>query len=277
MVGYLAALPIIYIFIYWPLQQTLYGTAPPTHDSWARFLNSTLITTDEPLSCPTVQYTTHILSHEPLVIYIEKFLAPPETAHLLEVRLVTKVSLAKANYEPATVANGPEISVQTQIRASEVALLDRDETVRCLEHRARAFQGWRSDVFIERLRTQRYGHGGHYVHHYDWSGTYHEADRLSTFMVYVDAQCEGGGTEFPRLLMPAEKGRWCEFIECHGGERGVTFKPIRGNAIFWVNLRSDGSGYEETWHSGLPVTSGSKVGLNIWSWALPRDSNYGRM
>lgn len=92
-------------------------------------------------------------------------------------------------------------------------------------------------------------------------------------MVYVDAQCEGGGTEFPRIEMPqGETGRWCEFLECGEdvGGTGVTFKPITGNAVFWVNLRPDGRGYEETWHAGSPVTRGSKVGLNIWSWGSAR-------
>ena len=149
--------------------------------------------------------------------------------------------------------------------------MDRDDTVRCIEHRARAFQGWRQDIQIELLRTQRYLAGGHYTHHYDWSGANRAADRVSTFNVYVDAECEGGGTDFPRIRMPETRGgRWCEFLECaedrNEKHMGVTFKPVKGNAIFWVNIRPDGRGFEETWHAGLPVTSGWKVGLNIWSW-----------
>lgn len=93
-------------------------------------------------------------------------------------------------------------------------------------------------------------------------------------MVYVDAQCEGGGTEFPRLKMPdLTTGRWCEFLECGEDDKsklGITFKPIKGNAVFWENLRADGRGYEETYHAGLPVKSGTKVGLNIWSWGSAR-------
>ena len=50
---------------------------------------------------------------------------------------------------------------------------------------------------------------------------------------------------------------------------GITFKPIKGNAVFWENLRADGTGYTETWHAAYPVTSGTKVGLNIWSWYQP--------
>lgn len=117
------------------------------------------------------------------------------------------------------------------------------------------------------------------MHHYDWKGG-RGPDRVSSFMVYVDADCAGGGTNFPRLDMASEK--WCTsgFVDCDGsGENegldeskrgretteGVTFKPVKGNAVFWGNLSPDGSGYDQTWHAGLPVLTGSKIGLNIWT------------
>ena len=105
-------------------------------------------------------------------------------------------------------------------------------------------------------------------------------------MVYLEGDCVGGGTHFPQLRMPrANVDKWCRFVECGdeqgakgGGDNsnassphpeGMTFKPIKGNAIYWENLRPDGSGYPETWHAAFPVTSGTKVGLNIWSWYQP--------
>jgi prolyl 4-hydroxylase len=150
--------------------------------------------------------------------------------------------------------------------------------------------GQQEGLMLERLKIQRYGPGGRYTYHYDWQGA-GQVDRVSSFMVYVDANCTGGGTAFPRLPAP-ENRRWCRFIECdevadqsiegrearegegaggkgaEGGveKGGVIFKPIRGNAVYWENLRSDGTGYTETWHAGLPVLTGTKVGLNIWSW-----------
>lgn len=155
--------------------------------------------------------------------------------------------------------------------------------VQCIEQRVLAIQGWRDGLHLERLRTQRYGVGGFYKNHFDWKGG-RGADRVSSFMVYVDANCDGGGTNFPRIKKASPK--WCSngFVECendqtetaggeYAGEKrsvgGVTFKPVKGNAVFWENLRSDGSGYDETWHSGMPVTKGHKIGLNIWTWALP--------
>lgn len=192
------------------------------------------------------------------------------------------------------------------MRDSEVALIPRTEMVRCIEARARAFQGWRDEQWIERLRTQRYGPGGHYNHHFDWSSSYGGWGRVSTFMVWADGSAEdevnpliGGGTEFPLLKRGSLDERWCRFVECgtigeneegdrHTGEpaaatesgagaqaqggfspgTGLVFKPLAGNAVYWENFRPDGTGrgWDETWHAGLPVVRGTKVGLNIWTW-----------
>jgi prolyl 4-hydroxylase len=99
-------------------------------------------------------------------------------------------------------------------------------------------------------------------------------------MAWVAAEggLEGGGTAFPELPTMSDDRRWCQFIECgeegdgggkeEGETRGVIFKAVPGNAVFWENFMADGSGvgYGETVHAGLPVKKGVKVGLNIWSW-----------
>lgn len=160
------------------------------------------------------------------------------------------------------------------VRDSEVALVPRTAPVKCVEMRARSLQGWREEVWIERLRVQRYHPGGHYSHHFDWNPARGGWGRVSSFMAWVDdddASVVGGGTEFPLLRRRADS-RWCQFVECPSADdaetTGTIFKPIAGNAVYWENFRSDGSGrgYEETWHAGLPVLEGVKVGLNIWSW-----------
>ena len=35
--------------------------------------------------------------------------------------------------------------------------------------------------------------------------------------------------------------------------------------MFWSNVYPNGSFHEDTWHMGLPVEEGVKVGLNIWT------------
>lgn len=93
-------------------------------------------------------------------------------------------------------------------------------------------------------------------------------------MVYLSADCEGGGTHFPLLTRPSDE-RWCEFVDCgksdaggdgEEGVGGVTFLPRAGAAVFWENFDSEGRGWKEGLHAGMPVLSGTKIGLNIWSW-----------
>jgi prolyl 4-hydroxylase len=70
--------------------------------------------------------------------------------------------------------------------------------------------------------------------------------------------------------MPEDKA-WCAFIDCDSADGGVTFKPIAGNAVFWENLQQHGGIHPDTLHAGLPVLSGQKIGMNIWTWILPPD------
>lgn len=86
-------------------------------------------------------------------------------------------------------------------------------------------------------------------------------------MVYLAANCTGGGTRFPLLQMPGDE-RWCDVLDCGDGAReagGVTFLPRAGAAVFWENFDAEGRGWKEGLHAALPVVDGYKVGLNIWS------------
>ncbi|KAF9889104.1 hypothetical protein FE257_008081 [Aspergillus nanangensis] len=282
----------LYIFVLAPILRQLYpdpNAASSTSGPSSFFqddanavdvneLDPNILSLDDGVSvaCPPDTYRVHLLSRDPLIIYIEDFLSEEEADHLVEI--------STPNYTPSIIYDGTTQKIDPTRRLSDRALLPRtDTTVRCLERRARSFQGWRPHLYIERMWAQRYNASGHYRHHYDWAGSAARGgDRASTFMVYLGDECEGGGTNFPRLRRPRDSA-WCRFLECGSphsldgdedkGERegeeqdpGITFKPIKGNAIFWENLRPDGSGYWETWHAAFPVTSGTKVGLNIWSW-----------
>jgi prolyl 4-hydroxylase len=86
MIGYIFALLPIYVFLYLPVQHMLSGS----HDDIAKFrgtaYNASLIASDEPLDCPAHSYNTFIVSRQPLIIYIENFLSPEESKHLLDIR-----------------------------------------------------------------------------------------------------------------------------------------------------------------------------------------------
>ncbi|KAI2642902.1 hypothetical protein GGS21DRAFT_500137 [Xylaria nigripes] len=230
------------------------------------------------LNCAPDAYSVHIVSKAPLVVYIENFLSLSERTHLLDI--------SEPLFEASTITNdGDKTHRNVTVRDSEVALIPRTDAVRCIEARARSLQGWRDELWIERLRTQRYGPNQHYAHHFDWGSGARGWGRVSSFMVWVQTNdIEGGGTEFPRLQRNGPDEPWCHWVECHdlqsanagqksmkkegGLSTGVTFRPIPGNAVFWENFRPDGTGrgWQETWHAGLPVKRGTKIGLNIWSW-----------
>lgn len=95
-------------------------------------------------------------------------------------------------------------------------------------------------------------------------------NRLASFFVFLRDNCTEGYTYFP-LVEPigaidverlyngkVERG------SLDGTEQGVKFKPIKGNAVFWVNLDAQGNGDRRLVHAGLPVGEGEKIGLNIW-------------
>ncbi|OTB06857.1 hypothetical protein M426DRAFT_318569 [Hypoxylon sp. CI-4A] len=268
MFSYVVAGIAIFLFAYNPIIQSI--SPQPSHlpRTPRPRINESLLAIDatnqSAPECPPDSYSVHILSKAPIVIYIENFISKEERSHLLEI--------SEPLFEPSTITNdGNSTHRDATIRDSEVALIPRTETVRCIEARARAVQGWREDLWIERLRTQRYGTNQHYSHHFDWGSGARGWGRVSSFMAWVQAEdVEGGGTEFPLLRREVPDEPWCRWVECAEpaeptGEEGikdgelavgVTFKPVSGNAVYWENFRPDGTGrgWDETWHAGAPGT-----------------------
>ncbi|PMD50079.1 uncharacterized protein K444DRAFT_638283 [Hyaloscypha bicolor E] len=91
-------------------------------------------------------------------------------------------------------------------RSSRTASLERQELVRCIEERARSFPAYDSPGLIKPL-VQRYGVSNQYRDHYCWfsDGPYPDGNIESTFFVYIQTNCTGGGTNFPRLKAPEEE------------------------------------------------------------------------
>lgn len=285
MLSYIVGLIAAFVFLVNPISQLLFGSQHATGPSPRPHLNESMLAIDHPNDpipqCPPDTYRAQILRVSPLVVYLENFLNEDERKHLLDI--------SEPLFAPSTITHDSQTTQRDlALRDSEVALLPRDDAVRCIERRARAFQGWRRDVWIERVRTQRYhAPHGHYSHHFDFSRNQDGWGRVSTFMAWVDGSqdIEGGGTEFPYLAgrinttSPEDGARWCKFIECddesaeeksseEGGPdepKGTVFKVAPGNAVYWENFSPEGLGYDTTWHAGLPVKKGVKVGLNIWS------------
>jgi len=119
-------------------------------------------------------------------------------------------------------------------------------------------------------------------------------NRVATFFAVFQVEGieeDSGETWFPKVRPVAQQGAWGTEGErgaAQGGggadgdgkgggagrggqewreheDGGLAFKPVPGNAVFWVNLLPNGTGDGRTVHAGLPVKgSGVKTAMNIW-------------
>ncbi|CAK7211564.1 hypothetical protein SBRCBS47491_001167 [Sporothrix bragantina] len=234
--------------------------------------------------CQHPPYEVRVVSSSPLVVYLEGFITPEECAHL---KTVTEDTFAHSAVAERGTADGRAIH---SVRTSQSTNVPRDSVVRCIEDRALAFQGLldgqKDRQRLEPLQLVKYGTGQQYHYHTDWfTDPVHATaalggNRASSFFAYVHVsqanttqktqKLRGGGTNFPQLDSPLAPA-WCEFLDCdEPWERGVTFRPLQGNAVYWENLLPAGpSQYREgdhrTLHAGLPVVGGEKIGMNIWT------------
>ena len=149
--------------------------------------------------------------------------------------------------------------------------------------KARQFLGFYDFDDIEAPQLTRYFIDQRYDAHYDWPPSpWREPengnlrfDRFATFFVYLTANCTGGSTHFPRVsadelphpeavnttkyeVMPQED-------RAFDHKTSLAVKPIAGNAVFWVNMKGKAQGHPKTFHAGMPVVEGTKIGLNIWT------------
>lgn len=162
-------------------------------------------------------------------------------------------------------------------------MVGSDEVTNCIHKRAARFQGLDKPMsHLEPIQLVSYAVGEQYHFHHDWfpaessgenqhAGVNRGGNRVSSFFTYVDVSDDivGGGTHFPKIPATGGEG-WCKYIECDDEwDKGVTFRAVPGNAVYWTNLvdTPDGGrkGDDRVLHAGLPVIKGSKLGMNIWT------------
>ena len=126
----------------------------------------------------------------------------------------------------------------------------------------------------EPLQLVRYYPSQAYNYHTDWlhkpKTSNHAFDagrdfnRLASFFTYMGGNSTGGETYFPHVKGVAAGGDGRKFSRTSNG--GLVVKPIKGSALFWMNLHpGNGSGDERVIHAGLSPTSGVKYGMNVWT------------
>lgn len=240
-------------------------------------------------------YKTELVSLDPLIIYIHSLLTPPEISSIL--------ATAEPLFAPSNVVKHGR-QQRTQDRTSSSAGLPRDDAaVECVLARARRFMGtmmrdgWDS---MGPPQLVRYSAGQRFNVHHDWYDVPRRAadgdndargqprrwNRVASFFATLQDNCTGGETHFPFVSGIAPPSPWGQQMwvgdlgegpRGEGGaevearplwreheDGGLAFRPVAGNAIFWVNLHANGTGDMRTRHAGLPLGEGLKTAMNIW-------------
>lgn len=229
-------------------------------------------TTDK--TCPKHTYTTHLISLDPLLIYIPNFVSQSESQSLID--------LSTPLLEPSPIVSRGADSAGSQARTSWSAPLPSEShLVNCILSRSSSFLG----TLLSRGRDEmgpaqvvRYTDSQKFDLHTDWfsrpritdedreTGRRRLYNRVATFFVVLQSNVtEGSGeTWFPKVRpITPQAGEGDEVWREHE-DGGLAFRPVPGNAIFWVNLLANGTGDARTAHAGLPVKGGVKTGMNIW-------------
>ncbi|CAF1064300.1 unnamed protein product, partial [Adineta ricciae] len=218
--------------------------------------------------CLDHRYKIRMISREPLIIYIEKFLVPYEIRHLIE--------LAAPHFAPSLTHDDDMAKlVRSDYRTSWTAYIDRQETpvVKCIEDRFARFQGNVDSGYLETLQVVRYTADQEYKPHFDWFPeeeiVKHGSQRITTFFTYLYSNCSEGETEFVNIIFNRSiHGKFCDILVCDetSNETGIRFRPISGNSVFWYNIDKQGQVDYYTHHAGRPPKAdGLKIGLNTWT------------
>ncbi|KAI1344457.1 hypothetical protein F5Y15DRAFT_424601 [Xylariaceae sp. FL0016] len=237
---------------------------------WSGFTNSLI--SPAAFTCDPHTYTIELISIDPLIIYIHDFVTDSEISHLL--------SLGASSFAPSLLTSNTGAKRQSQYRTSHSARLPADApVVQCVLDRARGFMGSLLDVPLDDFQPPqlvRYAEGQQFKVHADWfdvpqarqpdaaAGTGGAAwNRPASFLAVLEDDCTAGETWFPSLPVPEGSRDKRRVWRAHE-DGGLAFPPVKGNALFWVNLFANGTGDDRTRHAGLPPTSGMKTAMNIW-------------
>lgn len=248
--------------------------------------NNTKLETDVAFTCDVLHtYRTELVSLEPLIIYIHNLITPTEITSLLET--------AEPRFAPSQVTKYGRQQKTTDRTSSSAGLPRDDPTVQCVLNRARTFMGTMlRDGWDEMGPPQlvRYSAGQRFNVHHDWfevpqwapDSSNRKWNRVASFFAILQDNCTDGETHFPYAKPIAPQSPKGEFLwqgsiddQVLKGQQvkplwrehedgGLAFRPVAGNAIFWVNLHPNGTGDTRTNHAGLPLRSGQKTAMNIW-------------
>lgn len=161
------------------------------------------------------------------------------------------IKMIDDNHHPSSVVEGGNnVSSYSSNRTSSTCNLNHNHPqVQAIHQKIANYLGL--DILKgEHLQGQLYEVGQYFKPHQDFfSGPAYDkhclasGNRTHTFMIYLNSEFEGGGTNFTNLnkVVSAETGK----------------------ALTWENMK-DGVCLDEAMHEGMPVTKGKKYIITSW-------------
>ncbi|KAJ9178438.1 hypothetical protein P3X46_010319 [Hevea brasiliensis] len=198
-----------------------------------------------------------IISWSPRIIVLHNFLSMEECDYLRAIAL--------PRLEISTVVDTKTgKGIKSNVRTSSGMFLSSEERkypmVQAIEKRISVY----SQVPVENgelLQVLRYEKNQFYKPHHDYfSDTFNlkrGGQRVATMLMYLSDNVEGGETYFPM----AGSG------ECNcGGKvaKGLSVKPIKGDAVLFWSMGLDGQSDPNSLHGGCEVLSGEKWSATKW-------------
>ncbi|KAK7390701.1 hypothetical protein VNO78_18715 [Psophocarpus tetragonolobus] len=198
-----------------------------------------------------------VLSWSPRIILLHNFLSVEECDYL---RAVALPHLRISTVVDTKTGKG----IKSDVRTSSGMFLSPQERkypmVQAIEKRISVY----SQIPIENgelMQVLRYEKNQYYKPHHDYfSDTFNlkrGGQRIATVLMYLSDNIEGGETYFPL----AGSG------ECScGGKvvKGLSVKPIKGNAVLFWSMGLDGQSDPNSVHGGCEVISGEKWSATKW-------------
>ncbi|KAJ9189070.1 hypothetical protein P3X46_000403 [Hevea brasiliensis] len=198
-----------------------------------------------------------IISWSPRIILLHNFLSMEECDYL---RATALPRLQISTVVDTKTGKG----IKSSVRTSSGMFLSSEEKkrpmIQAIEKRISVY----SQVPIENgelIQVLRYEKSQFYKPHHDYfSDTFNlkrGGQRVATMLMYLSDNVEGGETYFPM----AGSG------ECNcGGKvvKGLSVKPIKGDAVLFWSMGLDGQSDPNSLHGGCEVLSGEKWSATKW-------------
>lgn len=190
---------------------------------------------------------------------LKGFLSEDECDHLIK--------LAKPSMSKSSVAdNKTGKSFASEIRTSTGTFLTRrgDPTIAAIEQRV-ARVTMIPEENQEGMQILHYENGQKYLPHHDY---FHDAfnqdpkkggQRLATVLMYLTTPEEGGETVFPNADRKVTGDEWSECAK-----DGMAVKAVRGDAVMFFSLKTDGREDPSSLHGSCATTKGEKWSATKW-------------